>query len=59
MSKQLHILNEESDYTTFRSRRGTSNIDIPVFSNELLNTVVEWENSKQESSPITAPFHMP
>jgi len=49
MSKRLHILNEESDYTTFRSRRGTSNIDITFISNQLLNTVVEWEKSKQES----------
>jgi len=48
MSKQLHIL-EESDYTTFRSHRGTSNIDITVISNQLLNTVVKWEKSEQES----------
>jgi len=49
MSKQLHILKEESDYITFRIRRGTSNIDITVISNQLLNTVVEWEKSEQES----------
>jgi alkylated DNA nucleotide flippase Atl1 len=59
MSKQLHILKEESVYTTFRSRRGTSNIDTTVISNQLLNRVVELENSKQESSPTTAPFDMP
>jgi hypothetical protein len=49
MSKQIHILNEESDYTTFRSRRRASNIDITVISNQPLNTVVEWEISEQES----------
>jgi len=49
MSKQIHILNKESDYTNFWSHRGTRNIDITVISNQLLNTVVEWEISEQES----------
>jgi hypothetical protein len=48
MSKQIHILNEESEYTTFRSRCGASNNDITAISNQLLNTVVEWEISVQE-----------
>jgi hypothetical protein len=33
MSKQLHIINEESCYTTFRSNRGASNIDLTVNNN--------------------------
>ena len=41
-------MNEESDYTTVRSR-GASNTDITVISNRLLNSVVEWESSEQES----------
>jgi hypothetical protein len=41
MSKQLHIMNEESGYTTFRTCRGTSNIDVTVISNQLLTAVVE------------------
>jgi len=49
MSKQIHILNKESDYTNVRSRRGARNIDITIISNQLLNTVVEWEISEQES----------
>jgi hypothetical protein len=49
MSKQLHIMNEESDYTNFRSRRGTSNIDLTVIINQLLRAVVEWEICEQES----------
>ena len=49
MSKQLYIMNMESDYTTFRSRRGTSNIDLTVISDQLLRTVVDWEISEQES----------
>jgi hypothetical protein len=50
MSKQIHILKEESDCTTFRIRRGASNIDITVINNQLLNIVEEWEISEQESS---------
>jgi len=46
---QFFIMNEESDYTTFRSRRGTNNIDLTVVSDQLLRTVVEWEFSEQES----------
>ena len=49
MSQQLHIMNEESDYTTFRSCRGTSSIDLTVISNQLLRAVVECEISDQES----------
>ena len=49
MSKQVHIINEESCLTTFRSSRGTSNIDISVIDNHALDTVREWEISNQES----------
>ena len=45
MSKQLHILNEESCLTTFRSSQGTRNIDITVINNQVLDTVREWEIS--------------
>jgi len=47
-NKQLYIMKEQSDYTAFRSRRGTSNIDLTVISDQLLRTVVEWEISEQE-----------
>lgn len=49
MSQHLHILNEESDYTTFRSSRGSSNIDLTIANNQLLRAVVEWEISDQDS----------
>ena len=48
-SKQLHILNEESDSSTFRSIRGSSNIDLTLVSNQLLRAVDEWEIWDQES----------
>jgi hypothetical protein len=38
MSKHLHIINEESCLTTFRSNRGASNIDISVTNNQALDT---------------------
>jgi exonuclease III len=49
MSKQLHIINEESCYTTFRSSRGASNIDLTVTNNQALDIVREWVISDQES----------
>jgi len=49
MSKQLPKMNEESDYTTFRNRRGSSNIDLTVIGNQFLRTVVELKISEQES----------
>ena len=49
MRKYLYIMNEESEYTNFRSRRGTSNIDLTVISDQLPRKVVDWEISEQES----------
>jgi ribonuclease HI len=48
-SQQLYIINEESPQTTFRSTRGSSNIDITVVNRRLLSTVTDWEISDQES----------
>jgi len=50
ISKQLHILNEEGLNNTFRNRRGASNIDLRIITNQLLRTVKQWEISDQESS---------
>ena len=35
-SNQLHTLNEDSDYTTFSSTRGSSNIDLTIVNIQLL-----------------------
>jgi hypothetical protein len=48
MSKQLHIINE-SCFTTFRSSRGASNIDLTVINNQALDSVRDWVVSDQES----------
>jgi len=50
MSKQLYILNEESLNTTFRNRRGVSNTDLTIITNQLLRTVAQWEICDQEIS---------
>jgi hypothetical protein len=49
MSKQLHIINEESCYTTFWSSRGASNIDLTFTNNQVLDIAREWVISNQES----------
>jgi hypothetical protein len=48
MSKQLHTINE-SCLTTFRSSRGTSNIEKTVINNQALHSVREWEIGDQDS----------
>ena len=48
-SKQLYILNEESCNTTFKNHLGTSNIDLTIISPQLLNSVIGWVISDQES----------
>jgi len=49
-SQQLHILNKESNNTTFRNRIGGSNIDLTLITDHLLHRISRWEISDQESS---------
>jgi len=57
MSKQMHIMNEESHLTTFRSSRGTSNIDLTTINNQLLRTTVQpqvtWRIDTGNRSTVT------
>jgi hypothetical protein len=39
MSKHLYIMNEESPDTTFRTRRGTSNVDLTIVTDHSLRMV--------------------
>ena len=48
-SNQLHTLNEDSDYSTFSSTRGSSDIDLIIVNTQLLRTVNEWEIWDQDS----------
>jgi hypothetical protein len=45
ISKGLHIMNEESEQTTFQNRIGSSNIDLTIVNNQLLNALKNWEIS--------------
>jgi ribonuclease HI len=48
-SKNLHVMNEESDLTTYSTRQGSSNIDLTVINNQLLRDMVHWEICEEES----------
>jgi hypothetical protein len=48
-SKQLYIINEESESTTYNSRRGKSNIELTITNSRLLRAVNGWEISSEES----------
>jgi len=43
-------MNEESEHTTYHTRRGRSNIDLTITNNQILKTLKEWEISMEESS---------
>ena len=45
-SVQLHILNEDSNLTTYHSSRGSNNIDLTVTSNSKLREVEEWAGQR-------------
>jgi len=46
ISKNLNIMNEESELTTFQNRRGRSNIDLTIVNNQLLTALKNWEISE-------------
>jgi hypothetical protein len=48
ITRNLHIMNEESEQTTFKNRRGSSNIDLTLVNNQLLNVLNNWEISAEE-----------
>ena len=48
-NKQLYIINEESESTTYHSRRGKSNIDLTITNNRLLRAVKGWQISSEDS----------
>jgi hypothetical protein len=48
-TRDLNIINEESDHTTYQSRRGRSNIDLTITNNRILKYVKDWEVSTEDS----------
>ena len=49
LSKQLHIVDEESCCTTFWTSHGASNIDLTVTNNQALDIIGDWATDDQES----------
>jgi hypothetical protein len=49
ISRDLHIVNEERELTTFQSRRGSSNIDLTIVNNRLLKNIKDWEIREDDS----------
>jgi hypothetical protein len=49
ISRDLNIMNEESELTTFQSRRGSSNVDLTIVNNRLLKNFTDWEISEDDS----------
>jgi hypothetical protein len=49
LSKNVYIMNEESELSTFQNRRGSSNIDLTIVNNQLLKELKKWEISEEES----------
>jgi len=49
ISKQIFIMNEDSEMTAFQSTRGSSNIDLTISNNKLLKEVQEWKIIEEES----------
>jgi hypothetical protein len=48
-SKQLHIINEISERSTFHNSWGSSNIDLTITNGKLISDVIGWEISSEES----------
>jgi len=49
ISKQLFVMNEDSEMTTFQSTRGSSNIDLTISNNKLLKEMQDWKTVEEES----------
>jgi hypothetical protein len=49
VSRDLNIMNEESEHTTYHTRRGRSNIDLTITNNQILKNFTDWEISMDES----------
>jgi len=42
-------MNEESELTTFQSRRGRNNVDMTIVNKHLLKALKNWEISEEKS----------
>jgi len=49
ISNWLHIVNKDSELTTFESNRGTSNVDLTVVDSTIVTLINTWQCNEQES----------
>jgi hypothetical protein len=49
IENRLHIINEDSQFTTFESSRGNSNVDLTLTNKNIVTLVKEWQCSEHES----------
>jgi len=49
ISRQLHLANEDSCCTTFRTCHGASNINLTVLNNQAIDFISDWAVHDQES----------
>ena len=49
ISRDLNIMNEQSELTTYQSSRGRSNIDLTITNNSILKNLKDWEISMEDS----------
>jgi hypothetical protein len=49
-SKQLHIMNEPSAFSTFESRTGKSNTDLTLVTSNAVRRISDWKISDEESN---------
>ena len=48
-SRDLYIMNEESDHTTYHSRRVRSNLDLTITNDHIFKNFKDWELSMEDS----------
>jgi hypothetical protein len=49
ISNRIHIVNEDSNLTTFQSNRVTSNVDLTIADNKMVTILNKWQCNDQES----------
>jgi hypothetical protein len=49
IENRLHIINEDSQLTTFKSNRENSNVDLTLVDNKMVPLVKEWQCNEHES----------
>jgi len=49
VSNRLHIINEDSELTTFESNRGSSNVDLTLVDSTIVTLINKWQCNEHRS----------